>query len=86
MPLLSLTAGVRLVMPIIRIDVVIGIEVYRTTTPDEVRRAIWLAMVARLTCDARIISTANRRLIAELASWAFTEHLFGPSKKQADEH
>jgi hypothetical protein len=73
-------------MPIIHIDVVIGIEIYRATAPDEVRRAMWLMMVARLTCDAQVISTANRHLIAELASWAFTERLFGPSKKQADEH
>lgn len=86
MPLLPLTAGVSLVMPIINIDVVIGIEIYRATTPDEVRRAMWLAMVARLTCDVQVISIANRRLIATLASWAFTERLFGPSRNQADEH
>lgn len=65
-------------MRVICVDVIIGIEVYRATALERLGRALWVAIVARLTFDARLIAVADQRLVAALRDWLFIESLFGP--------
>ena len=72
-------------MRVVCLDVVIGIEVYRATAVKGWRRALWVAMVFRLTLDARLIALANQRLAAALADWFFVERLFGLPENESHE-
>ena len=72
-------------MRIICIDVVIGIEVYRAAALARLCRALWAAMVARLTLDARLISAAYDRLATALLGWLLVERLFGRPQNESHE-
>jgi hypothetical protein len=72
-------------MQVICVDVIIRIEVYRATALERLGRAVWVAMVARLTFDARLIAVVDQRLAAALRDWFFIESLFGPPENGSDE-
>jgi hypothetical protein len=72
-------------MRIVCIDVVIGIEFYRAAALARLCRALWAAMVARLTLDARLIGAAYERLAAALLRWLLVERLFGQSQNESHE-
>lgn len=59
------------------LDVVIESEALRTAALEELGRAVWLAMVARLTGDARWVAVANHHLGEMLAYALFVEGLLG---------
>jgi hypothetical protein len=69
-------------MRIVCIDVVIEVEIYRTSALHELRRALRVATVAHLTLDARLVTVANRRLAAAAANWLFIERSFGSPKNE----
>jgi len=72
-------------MRVICIDVVVAIEVYRAKALEGLERAVWVAMVARLTFEARLTAVADQRLAAALRDWLFIESLFGPPENGSDE-
>jgi hypothetical protein len=71
-------------MRVICVDVIIRIEVYCATALERLERAVWVAIVARLTFDARLIAVADQRLAA-LRDWFFIESLFGPPENGSHE-
>jgi hypothetical protein len=64
-------------MRVVCIDVVIPGAALRAATLEDLGRAVWLAMAARLTGDARWAAVANHHLEETLAYAIFVEGLLG---------
>jgi hypothetical protein len=64
-------------MPVICIDVVIKVGLIRDSVLEELGRAMWVAMVARLTFDSRLISVANQHVAEALTVFFLLEDLLG---------
>lgn len=64
-------------MWIVCLEIVTGIEIYRDAALEEIGRSVWVAMVARLTFDMRVIAVANQHLAEALAVWRHLESLSG---------
>jgi hypothetical protein len=62
-------------MRVVCIDVVIKIKLFRTAVLEELGRALWVAMVARLTFDARVIAVSNQHVAEALTVWFLIESL-----------
>jgi hypothetical protein len=65
-------------MRVVCIDVVIESGGLHAAALEDLGRAVWLAMVARLTGDARWIAVVNQHLVEALVYALFIEELFGP--------
>jgi hypothetical protein len=72
-------------MLVVCIDVVIESGALRTPALDDLGRAVWLAMAARLTGDVRWIAVVNQHLIETLAYALLIEGLLGSPEAESYE-
>lgn len=69
-------------MRVVCIEVAIEIGQLRSAVQEELGRAVWVAMVARLTFNPLLIGLANQYVSNALAVWFFIERLPGPPEDE----
>jgi hypothetical protein len=62
-------------MRVVCIEVAIETGALRAAVMEELARALWVAMIARLTFDARLIAVANQYVSNALTVWFRIESL-----------
>jgi len=72
-------------MRVVYIEVAIEASLLRSAVLEELGRAVWIAMVARLTFDSRVIGVANQYVAKVLTVWFLFESLLDSPEDESYE-